>query len=91
MVGKDPQGKEVIQSCCLLTTGANELMMPTHDRMPVILDVQEQAVWLKPQSTTEELTSLLKPYVSDLQAYPVSTKVNNARYDAVDTIKPYPL
>lgn len=83
------EGNEVIQSCCLLTTGANELMMPIHDRMPVILNAQKQAAWLNAQSTPQELMALLKPYAdSDLHAYAVSTKVNNARYDAVDTITP---
>jgi putative SOS response-associated peptidase YedK len=33
----DPAG-ETVESCTILTTEANELMRPLHDRMPVILD-----------------------------------------------------
>lgn len=86
---QNPEEDEEIQSCCLLTTGANELMKPIHNRMPVILETHEQSVWLDNQSTTQELTSLLKPYAgSDLHCYAVSTKVNNSRYEEVDTITP---
>jgi putative SOS response-associated peptidase YedK len=35
-----------IQSCTIVTTDANELMRPIHDRMPVILDPTDHAVWL---------------------------------------------
>src|SRR5262245_48695300 len=27
-----------LESCCLLTTGANAVVRPVHDRMPVLLD-----------------------------------------------------
>lgn len=35
-----------IISCCILTTHANQLMQPIHDRMPVILNKHEQSAWL---------------------------------------------
>jgi putative SOS response-associated peptidase YedK len=28
----------LVETCCILTTEANELVSPAHDRMPVILD-----------------------------------------------------
>lgn len=86
---QNPTDNEVIYSCCLLTTSANELMKPIHHRIPVILNPEGQAIWLNKKSTAEELTSLLKPYSGqDLQCYPVSTKVNNSRYEGIDTIQP---
>src|ERR1700676_4923775 len=35
-----------VESCCILTTDANELVRPIHDRMPVILDPRYFDQWL---------------------------------------------
>ena len=40
------KGEEVIHSCCLVTTDANELMKPIHHRMPVVLSKEAQAIWM---------------------------------------------
>jgi len=34
---------EAVQSCCIITTSANAIMEPIHERMPVILDPEQ---WL---------------------------------------------
>ena len=70
-----------IESCTIITTSANELMEPLHDRMPVILPAEVYAVWLDPEIQDKAaLAELLKPFDSDLlEAYPVSTLVNNSR------------
>ena len=59
----DPQG-EVIESCSVLTTAANELMQPIHDRMPVILDSASEEAWLDPRSSTDAIQSLFVPYAT---------------------------
>ncbi|MBA2651157.1 MAG: SOS response-associated peptidase [Tatlockia sp.] len=85
-------GSETLQSCCLITTQANDLMHPVHDRMPVILNREGRAHWLNPKETSNDLLSLLKPYEpDDLEVYPVSTKVNNGRYEGLDTVLPIKL
>ncbi|MBX3015310.1 MAG: SOS response-associated peptidase [Caldilineaceae bacterium] len=83
-----------LESCTLLTTSANALMEPLHDRMPVIVQPQDYAQWLgtgrdaTPQEL-DQLQHLLRPYADDgLVAYPVSTYVNNARNEGVDCIQP---
>jgi len=38
-----PEG-EIIESCAVITTEANELMRTIHDRMPVILDSEGESV-----------------------------------------------
>lgn len=54
---------EEITSCTILTTAANELLQPIHDRMPVILAPQDYDLWLNPQiQTPEPLQQLLCPY-----------------------------
>ena len=77
----EPPGGEPIESSAILTTSPNELMRPIHDRMPVIVDPKEYALWLDPQvSDAQRLTPLLAPYASErMTAVAVSRWVNNAR------------
>ena len=43
--GEDGQ---VIESCSIITTEANKLMIEIHDRMPVILNKNDLETWLNP-------------------------------------------
>jgi putative SOS response-associated peptidase YedK len=84
----DPEG-EIVESCAVITTEANELMRPIHDRMPVILNWAGEEQWPDPQSSTDDLRSLMVPFVSDqMEAYPVSTWVNNAKNQGPKCIEP---
>jgi putative SOS response-associated peptidase YedK len=77
-----------IESCTLLTTAANEIMRPIHDRMPVILTPRNYAKWL--ESAEQEpptLLPLLAPYPGDdLEIYPVGRQVNTPSHDDPDCI-----
>ena len=42
---RNPKGK-IVRSCAIITTGANELLSPIHDRMPVILPRELESLWL---------------------------------------------
>lgn len=68
-----------IESVTLLTTAANEMMRPLHDRMPVIIHPDDYGLWLDPDETKPEpLLPLLRPFATELMsAYPVSTLVNS--------------
>jgi len=78
-------------SCCIITTGANELMATIHDRMPVILDGADVARWLDPNSTMREIEPLLVPSPADeMLALAVSTRVNAARNEGPELIEPSP-
>ena len=74
---------ETLESCVIITTGANELTRSVHDRMPVILDESDYDLWLDPGVEDRgQLEPLLTPYERDeLTAEPVSTHVNNPRHD----------
>jgi putative SOS response-associated peptidase YedK len=66
---------EEVESCTILTTGANEMMKPIHDRMPVILPSDAYDAWLDKADAT-----VLKPYdAKEMEAYPISTYVNSPR------------
>ena len=88
---KSPGGEE-IRTCTIITTGANELLRPIHDRMPVILPEDVEDAWLDPAANRREsLLSLLKPYpAAGMDAYDVTPVVNNAGLDAPDCIAPAP-
>lgn len=81
----DANGNE-LDSCVILTTSANEMIAPIHERMPVILAKEDYATWLDPNLDTpeamEKIIPLLQPFPAEqMIAQPVSTRVNNARND----------
>ncbi|MEH2331811.1 SOS response-associated peptidase [Nostoc sp.] len=84
-----PANEEII-SCTILTTAANELLQPIHERMPVILEPQDYDLWLDSQvQTAQTLQQLLRPYPAPAMiAYPVSTLVNNSRHNSSECIVP---
>jgi putative SOS response-associated peptidase YedK len=85
---RSPEG-ETINSCAIITTSANTLMEPIHNRMPVILPKEAEEAWLVADTDTPTLKGLLKPYRSELmESWEVSAIVNNFRNDNPDVIKP---
>jgi putative SOS response-associated peptidase YedK len=77
---------ESIETCTIITTEANELMSPIHNRMPVIIDAQNYEQWLDPKTGK---TELLKPYSTEkMICYPVSTQVNSPKNDRPECIQP---
>ena len=60
--------------------------------MPVIMAPTAYDQWLDPTvQQAASLQALLRPYPSEeLQAYPVSTLVNNPRHDGADCLEPLP-
>jgi putative SOS response-associated peptidase YedK len=78
---------EVLDTCTIVTTQANELLMPVHDRMPLIIPREQHARWLDP--AFDDVADLIVPYPSDAMAYfPVSSRVNNVRHDDASLIVP---
>lgn len=74
-------------TCTILTTDANDVVAPIHDRMPVILEESDEETWLSAAST-DELQSVLRPYPSEeLRAYPVSKRVNDPGNDSADLLE----
>jgi putative SOS response-associated peptidase YedK len=79
----DPRG-EVVETCTILTTEANDVMRPLHDRMPVILDRDSDALWLDAGADATSLHALLVPYSSErMEAFPVSPWVSNPNCSAL--------
>jgi putative SOS response-associated peptidase YedK len=84
----DPEG-EPVETCTILTTTANEVMQPIHDRMPLILGPSAEEQWLDPRSSTDALCSLLVPSSSEgMEARPVGLWVNNPKNDGPKCLEP---
>lgn len=83
-------GGEVIRTCCLVTTEANDLGNRIHNRMPVILTKEEQALWMNNEDFNKELLAeLMLPYKKrDLVCYPVTPLMNNSRFEAKTAVVP---
>lgn len=76
------QGGEELESFTILTTSANELVSPIHDRMPVIIAPADFDRWLDPSVAATDVQGLLAPFPADeMEAYPVSTRVNSPSND----------
>jgi putative SOS response-associated peptidase YedK len=84
----DKQG-EPLESCTVLTTEANAVVQPLHDRMPVIVGSEGFEDWLDPEHDVEALGRLLRPFpAEELTAYPVSLLVNSPKNDDAKLIEP---
>jgi putative SOS response-associated peptidase YedK len=86
---RDPEG-ELIRSCTIVTTEANDLLRPIHERMPVILPRELEEFWLDGDVTDPAvLTDVLSPYPDEpMDAYQVSPLVNKATNNGADLIVP---
>ncbi|MBL9119630.1 MAG: SOS response-associated peptidase, partial [Phycisphaerae bacterium] len=83
---RDPADGTEVRTVAIVTTDANELMEPIHHRMPVIVPSEAWEQWL---GAAVPPASLLRPYAADrMQAWRVSTVVNNARNDRPECLVP---
>lgn len=85
--------REPLDTFAILTTQANEIIAPIHDRMPLILPKSNIEDWLNPaHRTPNDLGGLLQPYPAVImRRHPVSTRVNNPRHEGAELIAPGPL
>src|SRR5262249_48907390 len=81
---------ETVESCTILTTEANELVKPVHERMPVIVAPADFGPWLDPKAQgSPELQARLRPYPAEaMTAYPVGLHVNNPKHDDPSCVLP---
>ena len=80
---------EMIPSFTIITTTANELVTPIHNRMPVILRRENEHAWLNNASGVKSWISLLVPYVAgEMKCYPVSPRINSPGFDDPSVLEP---
>ena len=89
-VWKDKNNGKEIHSYSIITTVPNTIVGKYHDRMPVILDKEEEEIWLSPDiNEASQLRSLLKPFPDDeLEEWEVGAEARNPRNDYPEIIEP---
>ena len=85
----DKDSGEIVPTFTILTTDANELVAPIHNRMPVLLRPENESDWLNQKTEDSSLLALLKPFPeAQMKVYPVSELVNSPRNDSPQLILP---
>ena len=80
-------GEQLVTSCAIITTEANELVGPLHDRMPAIMQTESYDVWLDTNTDLATLKKLLSPFpASKMKSHPVSSAVNHPENDSPELI-----
>lgn len=84
---RSPEGVD-LRSCTILTTQANRVVAPVHDRMPVMLQGAAMERWLSP-GTAEDWMALLRPFPEDaMLAHAVARLVNSPEREGPDLVRP---
>lgn len=82
-----PNGEEM-DGAAIVTTHANEMLKPLHERMPVILPADMLDRWLDPQTPLEDATALLTPAPDrQLEMFQVTRAVNRVVHDDARNIE----
>lgn len=86
----DKETGDVIESCTIITTEANKVLEPVHDRMPVILKPEDYELWLDPKvKEPAKLQHLLAPYpAKEMTSHAVSRAVNSPSLNDAELINP---
>lgn len=78
-----PQTGREVHSCAIITTAPNALIKEVHNRMPAILNKEDERAWLdRNNDDVDQLLSLLLPFPEEkMKSYPVSPIVGNVKND----------
>ncbi len=84
-----PDGN-TLKSFTIITTQANDVLVPLHGRMPVLLAPGRWAQWLGEMPATDaDLKAMLKPYPGEAMTFwPVDRRVGNVRNNSPDLFTP---
>ncbi len=87
---RDMEDGSVLETCTLITTAANDVILPLHDRMPVIVAPEGYDLWLSPDlKETAPLAALLRPFPpEEMRAVAVGLRVNDPHHESKDCIAP---
>ncbi len=81
-----PDG-DTLRTCTIITRPANAAVAALHDRMPVILAPGAESAWLDTATPANRLNAILTGLsAAETTLVPVSTAVNDARYDGPECL-----
>ena len=85
---RDPVAGDRLKTITILTTAANAMLAPIHERMPVIVDPADYDAWLSGPGFAQ----LLRPHpTAGMAAHPVSSWVNSPAHDDPRCVEPVSL
>jgi len=86
----EAQSAPPLFTCTILTVDANGPVARVHDRMPLLIAEEDLEEWLSPEPLAAvDLGRLIRPAPSEaLEAFRVSTRVNDARQEGPDLAEP---
>jgi putative SOS response-associated peptidase YedK len=86
---KDQKTGEWLETFSIITTDANEVVAPLHNRMPAIIERKDYARWLDGGSdSTQPPVDLLRPFPAErMTAWKVDKSVGNVRNDAAHLLE----
>jgi putative SOS response-associated peptidase YedK len=86
------EGPDAQETCAIITTAANEVVAPVHHRMPVILDPEDERLWLDPAVTdpAAALACLRSRANERLEFFPVGPLVSSAQNEGPALIERLP-
>ena len=80
---------EWLETFTIITTAANELVSPLHNRMPVIIERKDYGRWLESDEASPPPLDLLRPFpAGQMLAWKVDSAVGNVRNDHPQLLSP---
>jgi putative SOS response-associated peptidase YedK len=80
-------GGDGVETCVIVTMDATPQLAPIHDRMPVLIPREAQAIWLDPHARVDDVLKIAADPPA-LEWFPVSLAVNDPRNDDETLIAP---
>ena len=85
----NPDTGEMIDSFAIITTVSNKITAAISHQISVILQEEDESIWLDPSTPLAEVTDVLQPYpAEELNAYPISAAIKNPRSNGPELLKP---
>jgi putative SOS response-associated peptidase YedK len=86
---KDVKTHEFLETFTIITTDANQVVAPLHNRMPVIIERKDYARWLGgDDDPAQPPLDLLRPFPAEkMTAWKVDKSVGNVRNDAAHLLE----
>lgn len=84
----DKESGELLETFTIITTEANDVLKPVHDRMPAIVKAENYNEWLNPEiKGVEQLEKMLAPYpANEMNSHMVSRAINSPTNDSPELI-----
>ena len=85
-------GNETVYSCTIITTAADAIMKPIHQRMPVIVPPEYYPAWLDKNTSAPDIFGFEQAAAYDkMKLTPISSRINNPIHNDEACLRPIKL